>query len=166
MNKTTVLVLAVVVLLGLGYVGRQRIKSMLGMSTPAPVQEMAPANGSPSASASAPTTSSSDSVYMTKADPAKGSYMTDSQGMTLYTFDKDTKDVSNCSGGCLAAWPAYKFTTSANATLPANVTAITRADGGQQFAWKDMPLYYYTKDQKAGDITGDGVGGVWHIVKL
>ncbi len=27
-----------------------------------------------------------------------------------------------------------------------------------------MPIYYYSKDQTAGDITGQGVGGVWYLV--
>jgi predicted lipoprotein with Yx(FWY)xxD motif len=27
-----------------------------------------------------------------------------------------------------------------------------------------MPIYYYSKDQAAGDITGQGVGGVWYLV--
>ena len=28
-----------------------------------------------------------------------------------------------------------------------------------------MPLYYWVKDKKAGDITGDGVGGNWELAK-
>ena len=27
-----------------------------------------------------------------------------------------------------------------------------------------MPIYYYSKDQAAGDIMGQGVGGVWYLV--
>jgi predicted lipoprotein with Yx(FWY)xxD motif len=49
--------------------------------------------------------------------------------------------------------------------MPANITVIIRTDGTKQFAWNSMPLYYYSKDAKAGDLTGDGVGGVWHLVK-
>ena len=95
----------------------------------------------------------------------KGKYLTDFQGMTLYTFDKDTKGVSNCSGPCLTAWPIYTSGATAEKILPLNISVITRSDGSKQFAWKGMPLYYYAQDQKAGDITGDGVGGIWHIVK-
>jgi len=109
--------------------------------------------------------SASDNIYLTKTDASKGVYMTDFAGMTLYTYDKDTKGVSNCSGGCLVAWPAYTSGATAQGTFPANITVITRSDGSKQFAWKGMPLYYYAKDKVAGDITGDGVGGVWHIVK-
>lgn len=28
-----------------------------------------------------------------------------------------------------------------------------------------MPLYYWVKDKKPGDVTGDGVNGVWHVAK-
>jgi predicted lipoprotein with Yx(FWY)xxD motif len=44
-------------------------------------------------------------------------------------------------------------------------TVITRDDGKKQWAMKGKPLYYWVKDTKAGDKTGDGVQNVWHIVK-
>lgn len=154
------MVIALVVVLALGYLGRHKIKSMLGMSTPAPVTQTAPTNSSPSAM-----TGTSDNIYLTKTDPTKGSYMTDFAGMTLYTFDKDTKGVSTCYAGCATAWPAYTSGAAAQGTLPTNITLVARTDGSKQFAWKGMPLYHYATDAKAGDITGDGIGGVWHIVK-
>ena len=103
---------------------------------------------------------------MTKTDATKGAYMTDFAGMTLYIYDKDTTGVSNCYGGCAKAWPPYTSGAAMQNSLPANVTLVTRTDGIKQFAWKGMPLYYYVSDTKPGDITGDGVGGVWHIIKL
>jgi predicted lipoprotein with Yx(FWY)xxD motif len=42
---------------------------------------------------------------------------------------------------------------------------LTRGDGSNQWAYKDKPLYRFAKDQKPGDLTGDGVGGVWHVAK-
>ena len=33
-----------------------------------------------------------------------------------------------------------------------------------QVAYNDIPLYYWVKDVKAGDTTGQGVGDVWYIV--
>ena len=35
-----------------------------------------------------------------------GDYLVGPNGMTLYTFDHDTLDTSNCSGRCITAWPA------------------------------------------------------------
>ena len=48
-------------------------------------------------------------------------------------------------------------------TLPANVTVITRSDGGKQYAYKGMPLYTFTSDGN-GQVTGDGVEN-FHIAK-
>lgn len=97
-------------------------------------------------------------VVVTKTDPKLGKYLTDFKGMTLYTYDSDTANTSNCTGSCLTDWPVYEATASAT-SVPANVSTITRADGTKQFTYNKMPLYYYTGDTKAGDINGDGVGG-------
>src|SRR5258706_7110801 len=66
-----------------------------------------PSQTTQSASPTASTAAPSGNIYMTKTSPAKGSYMTDFAGMTLYTFDKDTAGVSTCYGGCAQIWPAY-----------------------------------------------------------
>ncbi len=115
----------------------------------------------PASQAAAP----SGNIYLTKTNPTKGNYLTDFQGMTLYVFDKDTPGMSNCYQACATAWPPYTSGATAQSQFPANITVITRTDGSKQFAWKGKPLYYYANDQKQGDITGDGVGGIWHIVK-
>jgi predicted lipoprotein with Yx(FWY)xxD motif len=105
-----------------------------------------------------------NSVYKMMNKDKLGMVMTDSKGMTLYTFAKDTTGVSNCSGKCIQNWPSFTA-QSANGALPANISVITRSDGTVQYAWKGMPLYYYIKDKDAGDAYGDGVGGVWSVVK-
>jgi predicted lipoprotein with Yx(FWY)xxD motif len=44
---------------------------------------------------------------------------------------------------------------------------VTREDGKKQLAYKGMPLYFWVKDTKPGDKTGDGfLNGAWHIVKM
>lgn len=83
-------------------------------------------------------------------------------GRTLYIFDKDAPGRSNCSDGCLAAWPAF---TVANAALAGgDFSIVTRADGVQQWAFKGMPLYFYAGDTRTGDVNGDNRGGVWHVI--
>jgi predicted lipoprotein with Yx(FWY)xxD motif len=84
-------------------------------------------------------------------------------GMTLYTFDKDGPNKSNCNDGCLKAWPALM--APADAKLGGNLSVITRDDGGKQIAMNGKPLYFYVADQKVGDVTGDGSGGVWHAIR-
>jgi predicted lipoprotein with Yx(FWY)xxD motif len=60
-------------------------------------------------------------------------------------------------------WPP--FMASADASASGDWSIVTRADGSKQWAYKGWPLYYWVKDQKPGDKTGDDVGKVWHIVK-
>jgi len=96
-------------------------------------------------------------------DSAKGKVLTDGKGMTLYTFDKDAGDKSACSGPCATNWPPLMATDSAKPA--ASYTVITRDDGGKQWAYKGKPLYTWIKDTKPGDVSGDGVNGVWHLAK-
>jgi predicted lipoprotein with Yx(FWY)xxD motif len=94
----------------------------------------------------------------------KGPTLTDAKGMSLYTFDKDADGKSACNGPCAANWPALKAESSDAAGD--GYTIVTRDDGSKQWAHKGKPLYTFVKDQKAGDITGDGfLNGVWHLAQ-
>ena len=90
--------------------------------------------------------------------------LTAENGMTLYTFDNDTKNKSNCDGGCADSWPPYAA-KAGDAAPGEGFTMIKRADGSGQWAKDGAPLYFWAGDQAPGDTTGDGVGGVWHIAK-
>jgi predicted lipoprotein with Yx(FWY)xxD motif len=97
-----------------------------------------------------------NAVLTTKTDSRLGKYLADPNGKPLYTYNADSKGVSNCTGACLANWPAYRATGSVS-NLPSGVSTIKRADNGQtQYTYNGMPLYYFTADQ-AGNPTGDGV---------
>ena len=87
--------------------------------------------------------------------------LADAKGMTLYTFAKDTAGVSNCNDNCAKNWPPLM--AAADAKPAGNWTVVTRADGTRQWAYKGMALYTWIKDTKAGDTSGDGVGGVWKV---
>jgi predicted lipoprotein with Yx(FWY)xxD motif len=100
-------------------------------------------------------------VKMVSTD--KGPMMTDHKGMTLYIFDKDKAGVSNCKGPCAKNWPPLAAPASAKSDEKFSV--IDRGDGSMQWAYKGMPLYTWIKDKKAGDVTGDGFRGVWHVAK-
>jgi predicted lipoprotein with Yx(FWY)xxD motif len=126
---------------------------------------VASSSASPTSSSSASPTSSptgspeavQNGVYKMMSDSNGVSYLTDENGMTLYIYSKDTTGVSNCSGTCITNWPEFGPKIEPT-SLPANITVITRSDKSLQYAWKGMPLYYFVKDTKAGDVTGDGVG--------
>ena len=91
--------------------------------------------------------------------------LTNTAGMTLYVFDKDVADSgkSVCNGECAAKWPVLSASASDKAS--GNYSIITRDDGSKQWAYKGKPLYLWIKDQKPGDMTGDGVNNVWHTAK-
>ena len=85
--------------------------------------------------------------------------------MTLYTFDKDVagSGKSVCNGPCAALWPPLMAADADKAS--GDYTVITRDDGAKQWAVKGKPVYYWIKDTKPGDKTGDGVNKVWQTAK-
>ena len=95
------------------------------------------------------------------ADIGGKEVFTDANGMTLYIFDKDVAGKSNCNGDCAVKWPPLM--AAADAKDDGEFTVVTRDDGTKMWAHEGMPLYYWYEDTKAGDTSGDGVGGVWHL---
>lgn len=89
--------------------------------------------------------------------------LTDADGLSLYLFDVDTPGVSNCSGQCAVVWPV--LTTEAE-QLPEPFSIFVRADGSKQIVVNGSPLYYFISDKNEGDILGDGLNGVWHIIEV
>lgn len=82
--------------------------------------------------------------------------------MTLYVYDKDTPNTSNCNAICLAVWPA--FLAPSGAMSNGAFSTILRNDGHYQWALNGKPLYFYANDTEKGDRHGDGKMGVWHVV--
>ena len=97
------------------------------------------------------------------AETPTGKILTDEKGMALYTFDKDEAGKSNCSGQCAQNWPPAAAPVDAKPV--GDLTLIKRDDGTMQWADDGKPLYTYVGDKKAGEVTGDGKNGVWHVVK-
>ncbi len=99
-----------------------------------------------------------------------GPVLVDKDGMTLYRYTPDGRDKSVCTGGCASLWPpltapAGTTTVAGGAGVPSpDLGTIVRADGTRQIIYKGMPLYTYTGDTKAGEASGQGVGGTWFVV--
>ncbi len=103
------------------------------------------------------------SSMMAPAKMSNGAMVADN-GMTLYTFDRDTAPgKSACNGPCAANWPALMV--KGDAMAHGDWSVVTRDDGGKQWAYKGKPVYFWVKDQKPGDRTGDGFNKVWHIIQ-
>ena len=91
--------------------------------------------------------------------------MTNAAGMTLYTFDKDVAGAgkSVCNGPCATNWPP--LLAGASDESGGDWTVVTRDDGSKQWAFLGKPLYLWNKDQKPGDMTGDGFNNAWRVVR-
>ncbi|HUP08337.1 MAG TPA: hypothetical protein VMU47_14360 [Caldimonas sp.] len=104
---------------------------------------------------------------MSGAQPAKASngVLVGSNGMTLYTFDRDPagSGKSACNGPCATLWPPLMAQASDQASGAWSI--VVRDDGSRQWAYKGKPLYYYQNDKQAGDKMGDNFRDVWHTAK-
>ena len=103
---------------------------------------------------------------MAQSAPAKvaDGVLVGPNGMTLYTFDRDAGGKSACNGPCATNWPPLMAQSGATAS-GGDWSIVTRDDGGKQWAYKGKPVYFWAKDAKAGDRTGDGVNQVWHLAR-
>jgi predicted lipoprotein with Yx(FWY)xxD motif len=162
MKTSTIVTIVVIVLvvLGLGWWLAQP-KSAL---EPGPVEQGASAGATTSEAVPG------DNLTLGQNSDAKlGNYVIGYNGMTLYTYAPDTDGTSHCTGACATAWPPYVVTSTDNlvaeSPLSGTVGTLARADGTQQVTYNGHPLYFYAKDAQSGDTTGQGVGGVWFVVK-
>jgi predicted lipoprotein with Yx(FWY)xxD motif len=121
------------------------------------------------APAAAQGTTTTPATVQLSSNDTLGSFLVDANGMTLYTFANDTPGVSNCSGDCLAKWPALAVqegeTPTLAAGIPGRLGTIQRSDGTYQVVFNGMPLYTFANDKNPGDTTGQGVGNVWYVAK-
>ncbi len=101
------------------------------------------------------------------ATSSLGVILVEGQGHTLYALTMDSPGVSTCEGNCLQNWPplmANGTPTVGDGVQAALLGTITRSDGGTQVTYNGKPLYTYAGDLAAGDLTGQGKGGVWFAV--
>jgi predicted lipoprotein with Yx(FWY)xxD motif len=87
--------------------------------------------------------------------------------MTLYMYDPDVNATPTCYEACATAWPPLVTTGNPTAAGEANsalLKTVARTDGTTQVVYGDWPLYYWQKDTKPGDVTGQAVGGKWWVV--
>ncbi|TQS18325.1 hypothetical protein FLX08_25345 [Microbispora hainanensis] len=107
---------------------------------------------------------------MDAASTSLGTVLVGVEGRTVYLFTKDKGGTSACTQACAAAWPPVLTVgpPQAGTGVHANLLGtLHREDGSTQVTYNKHPLYYYSKDQKAGDVLGNGVkdfGGEWYAV--
>ncbi len=110
----------------------------------------------------------SGKLMMAKNDKL-GDILTDSQGMTLYTFKKDKPGESACYDQCAQKWPPLEVKQGTQPMAASGISGklgqTERKDGSYQVTYNDMPLYYFQGDTKPGETKGQGLGGVWFVVE-
>jgi predicted lipoprotein with Yx(FWY)xxD motif len=99
---------------------------------------------------------------------AIGYVLAEANRQVVYTYSKDKKGGKpTCTGACAATWLPATGTPEAG---PANVFSgqfglVTRANGVKQITYNGLPLYLL-KGAAGMATTGNGQGGVWHVVKM
>ena len=103
-----------------------------------------------------------------KIKTSVGPVLADAKGLTLYWYSKDTRMSSACTGSCATAWPPLtgKPEAAMGVRLVGKFGTITRANGVQQATYKGHPLYLYAGDMAPGQVKGNGLGGVWHVLRV
>lgn len=101
------------------------------------------------------------------SDPKLGRILTDGKGMTLYMFTPDKNNTSACYDQCAVTWPPLLVssgTPSLAQGVPGTLGTIKRRDNTTQVTFNGMPLYYFVKDKKPGDVYGQNVDNKWFVV--
>jgi len=98
-----------------------------------------------------------------------GPTLTLKNGDTLYRLTKDSKNKSVCTGKCATIWVPVLLATGQKTPVGSGVShlgSFTRANGAHQVTYEGIPLYTFTGDKKAGQVTGnvkDTWGQWWSI---
>lgn len=124
---------------------------------------------SPSASSAGSMQAQNASSMTLRTEPtAAGTVLATGNGLSLYyyTGDRPHSGKSSCTGSCASAWPALAAPVQvpAGVRLGGPVGSITRANGVRQVTIDGYPIYRYIGDKSPGQVTGNGVGGEWHVV--
>ena len=136
-------------------------------ASPAATSASPAAGMSASAAPSTVSPGKAASVDLKTASSSAGNIVVDAAGMSVYYFTKDVKDsgTSACTAACLTAWPPVLTTAATPAAegVTGTLGTITTPAGAKQLTLNGLPLYYFAKDTKPGDILGQGVSGVWYL---
>jgi predicted lipoprotein with Yx(FWY)xxD motif len=111
--------------------------------------------------------SSASAVTVKAASSPLGTILVDQDGKTLYLFEADSNNMSNCSGSCLSLWPPVMANGTATAGSGVSAGMIGTATGSSQVTYAGHPLYWFSGDTKAGDTNGEGLndfGGLWYAI--
>jgi predicted lipoprotein with Yx(FWY)xxD motif len=102
----------------------------------------------------------------------RGKVLSAASGHSLYMLSTDKAGKSGCTGSCSNSWlplltssrPAAAEASGVNAKL---LGTIKRSNHALQVTYNGHPLYLFSRDKSAGEISGEGAsqfGGHWYVV--
>jgi predicted lipoprotein with Yx(FWY)xxD motif len=141
--------------------------SAYGSSSATPMTSSSAGSASGMGTSGTTSTGMSKTVTLTIKTTKIGKVLTDSKGDTLYWYAKDMQHgPSTCAGACLSAWPAVAGTPVAamGVTFAGKLGSVKDANGTVQATYNGYPLYTYAEDMTPGETSGNGAGGVWHVI--
>jgi predicted lipoprotein with Yx(FWY)xxD motif len=122
------------------------------------------ASGAAAASAAPAATAQHQKISSVKI--SIGRVVSSPSGMVMYLFEKDTKNVSHCSGVCQTFWPPVMSSGAPVAGAHISSAHLGRTSAGQ-VTYYGHPLYYYVGDSQPKQDRGqgsNGSGGKWYVV--
>jgi predicted lipoprotein with Yx(FWY)xxD motif len=98
------------------------------------------------------------------AETKRGTVLANSDGMTLYYFDRDDSGTtSTCDGKCTEKWIPLKAVDDSKPQ--GDFTVMVRNDKSKMWAYRNRPLYTSRDDKAAGDVNGFDPANLWHIAR-
>jgi predicted lipoprotein with Yx(FWY)xxD motif len=97
-----------------------------------------------------------------------GKVLVDSNGLTLYYFQKDQHGESACYGACEQGWPPLMTEGAPQAgegAMASKLGTTERKDGTTQVTYAGWPLYTFVEDKKPGEDNGTdskAFGASWY----
>jgi predicted lipoprotein with Yx(FWY)xxD motif len=107
-------------------------------------------------------------MILTIRNTPLGQVLVEASGYVVYTYAKDPKNgAPTCTGSCNTTWVPVigKPQVTQGVTIPGSFAVVTTPSGKKQVTYNGKPLYTY-KDAGPLVTTGNGVGGVWYVVKV
>jgi predicted lipoprotein with Yx(FWY)xxD motif len=119
-----------------------------------------------------PRTVTATTTIATRSTAHLGHVLATSRGVTLYSFSRDGRNRSTCSGLCAEKWHPLLASGGVRAAAGSGVQqrllgTIPAGHGRRQIVYAGHPLYTFVLDTKAGELTGEGAsqfGGHWYVL--
>ncbi|MEA2292654.1 MAG: hypothetical protein QOE86_293 [Solirubrobacteraceae bacterium] len=100
-----------------------------------------------------------------------GRILVNGKGVTVYLFEKDSKNKSRCTGACANAWPpviAKGTLKAAGGVSAAHLASFKRSDGKRQVSYYGKPLYTFIGDGgtpgKTAGQDSKAFGAAWYVL--